>query len=219
MLDTKRPQLWEWCLFGIAALGFVALFWGVTTNASWVKTFDQIVIQTVRFPQSPWKNTLVMGYTTCFNPVPLIAMILIGVAFLFIKHYYWATFFFLFTTVTGTILNSVVKTIVQRPRPTFEPLMHYGGFSFPSGHSSGSMLVLGCVMVLISSFVSRRWLRQSLHGILAILILLVGYSRIYVGVHYPSDVLAGYCLGYLVTFIGQSIFTYHHSAKKAPHFN
>jgi undecaprenyl-diphosphatase len=122
-------------------------------------------------------------------------------------------FFFLFTPVLGTILNSVIKALVKRPRPSFDPLMHYGGYSFPSGHSSGAVLVLGCVMVLISSFMIKRQRCYVINIVIFIFILLVGYSRIYVGVHYPSDVLAGFCLGYIVVFVGQTVFGYHHSPR------
>jgi Membrane-associated phospholipid phosphatase len=213
MNDTRRPNLWEWGLLGISLVLFVMLTIGITTHAQWVISLDRLIIRAVRFPQTPWKNLIVSWYTTFFNPVPLIIFILAGTLILFIEHYYRAMFFFLFTPVLGTILNSVIKALVKRPRPSFDPLMHYGGYSFPSGHSSGAVLVLGCVMILISSFMIKRQRCYVINIVIFIFILLVGYSRIYVGVHYPSDVLAGFCLGYIVVFVGQTVFGYHHSPR------
>ena len=105
-----------------------------------------------------------------------------------------------------TIVNKSIKHIIQRPRP--EDILHLvneGGFSFPSGHSITSMFVYSMLLYLIQTHVRNRKLRAALSIIAAIGIVLVGPSRIYLGVHYPTDVLAGWCLGFAALMFGIEI--------------
>lgn len=98
-----------------------------------------------------------------------------------------------------TILNKIIKNIVQRPRP--DDILHLvqeGGFSFSSGHSITSMFVYGMLIYLIRTNVQNRTLANILTVLLCIPLIGVGISRIYLGVHYPTDVLAGWCLGITV---------------------
>ena len=96
-----------------------------------------------------------------------------------------------------TILNKSIKHLVRRVRPEdIDHLVREGGFSFPSGHSITSMFVYGLLLYLILTHVENRRLRIVLAVLAAIPLVLVGPSRIYLGVHYPSDVLAGWCLGF-----------------------
>lgn len=111
------------------------------------------------------------------------------------------------TMGSGILLNRAVKLLIRRPRPSVDILMHYGSFSFPSGHSSAAALIVGCLIILASKIIARQWFRRFLIVLLIILTLAVGFSRIYVGAHYPSDVLAGWCLGVAVVTGFQLIFT------------
>lgn len=98
-----------------------------------------------------------------------------------------------------TVLNKMIKNIVQRPRP--DDILHLvreGGFSFSSGHSITSMFVYGILIYLIRANVQNRTLANILTALLCIPLIGVGISRIYLGVHYPTDVLAGWCLGITV---------------------
>lgn len=101
-----------------------------------------------------------------------------------------------------TILNKIIKNIVQRPRP--DDILHLvqeGGFSFSSGHSITSMFVYGMLIYLIRKNVQNRILANILTVLLCIPLIGVGISRIYLGVHYPTDVLAGWCLGITVIIL------------------
>ena len=102
-----------------------------------------------------------------------------------------------------TILNQLLKRILQRPRPTEFRIVEETGYSFPSGHSMISMAFYGYIIYLIYKYVKNKYVKWTLITILSILICLIGISRIYLGVHYTSDVLGGFLLSisYLVIYI------------------
>lgn len=102
-----------------------------------------------------------------------------------------------------TIINNLIKVIIARPRPEINKLVTETGYSFPSGHSMVSMAFYGYLIYLIYRYIKNKYIKWSLIVLLSILICLIGISRIYLGVHYTSDVLGGFLLSisYLVVYI------------------
>ena len=105
--------------------------------------------------------------------------------------------------VVVTILNQLLKRLLQRPRPTEFRIIEETGYSFPSGHSMVSMAFYGYLIYLIYRFVKNKYLKWISIVLLSLLICLIGISRIYLGVHYTSDVLGGFLvsISYLILFI------------------
>lgn len=102
----------------------------------------------------------------------------------------------------STLLNVLLKNIIQRPRPEGYRLIEETGFSFPSGHSMVNTAFYGLLIYLIIKNVKNKKLKYALSILISILILAIGFSRIYLGVHYTSDVLAGFLISvaYLIVF-------------------
>lgn len=102
-----------------------------------------------------------------------------------------------------TLFNLLLKNILQRPRPIEYRLINVTGYSFPSGHSMVSMAFYGFLVYLIYRYVKNNKLKWFLIVSLMLLIVLIGISRIYLGVHYTSDVLAGFLfsISYLMLYI------------------
>lgn len=102
-----------------------------------------------------------------------------------------------------TVLNQLLKRIVQRPRPTEFRIVEESGYSFPSGHSMVSMAFYGYLIYLIYKYVKNKYLKWISIILLSILICSIGISRIYLGVHYTSDVLGGFfiSISYLIIYI------------------
>ena len=96
--------------------------------------------------------------------------------------------------VLSAILNQALKFIVQRPRPTEYRIIDETGYSFPSGHSMVSAAFYGFLIYFIYKNIKNKYIKWSLITLLSCIILLIGISRIYLGVHYTSDVLAGFLL-------------------------
>ena len=102
-----------------------------------------------------------------------------------------------------TVLNQLLKRILQRPRPTEFRIIEETGYSFPSGHSMVSMAFYGYLIYLIYKYVENKYVKWTSIVLLSILICTIGVSRIYLGVHYTSDVLGGFLvsISYLILFI------------------
>ena len=102
-----------------------------------------------------------------------------------------------------TILNQIIKFIMQRPRPTEFRIIEETGYSFPSGHSMVSLAFYGYLVYLIYKYINNKHLKRTLIIMLSILICTIGASRIYLGVHYTSDVLGGFLISmaYLIIYI------------------
>lgn len=102
----------------------------------------------------------------------------------------------------STFLYSFVKDIIARPRPPIEMrLIEVTNTSYPSGHSATSMVTYGLLIYFVCKYVKNKILRNILVALLSTLILLVGFSRVWVGVHFPTDVLGGFSIGICIICI------------------
>ena len=102
-----------------------------------------------------------------------------------------------------TVLNQLLKRVLQRPRPTEYRIIEETGYSFPSGHSMVSMAFYGYLIYLIYKYVKNKYIKWISIVLLSLLICSIGISRIFLGVHYTSDVLGGFfiSISYLVIYI------------------
>lgn len=94
----------------------------------------------------------------------------------------------------GALLNEILKHLFLRERPDLLQLVKISGYSFPSGHSMNSMIFYGFYIYLIIKKLKHRG-KYFIAGALGLLVFMIGISRIYLGVHYASDVLAGFITG------------------------
>ena len=130
------------------------------------------------------------SFSALATPVSLIAMLLVIAAFAPGKRPGW------FCTVNlalAALLNVVLKTLIQRPRPEGFRLAVESGFSFPSGHSMAAMAFFGLIVWMAWHYEQDRRQRLMLTAAFSAVIAMIGISRIYLGVHYASDVLGGFC--------------------------
>lgn len=129
-------------------------------------------------------------------------LVLSTVAFIVIKNKRIGVAIYLNLFCVG-VLNQVLKHIVQRPRPNGFRLIDESGYSFPSGHSMASAAFYGFFIYLVYKKVKNKRIKTILILLLSIFIISIGVSRIYLGVHYTTDVIAGFLvsISYLTIYI------------------
>ena len=105
--------------------------------------------------------------------------------------------------ILASLTNYILKQILQRPRPIEYRIIDENGYSLPSGHSMVSMAFYGYLIYLIYRQIKNKYIKWSLITLLSLLIISIGISRIYLGVHYTSDVIAGFLVAifYLIIYI------------------
>ena len=179
--------------------------------------FDTSVAGPIHALRSDWLTNIMLVVTWMADRT---AFIILGV-FLFI-FFYLRYRSLIFPLQTGMVLlvagglNRWLKDWINRPRPAAEHLTEAGNMSFPSGHSMSAIAFYGFLIYLVWRLVDTTWLRWILSLLFGLLILGVGFSRVYLGVHYPSDVLAGFAAGgaCLAVFIGIFTVVRFHYARK-----
>lgn len=130
---------------------------------------------------------------------PTLFWVLIGAVsiHLWLRHRRRLVAFLLTSTLGGSIVNTAVKIIINRPRPTYldpSAITHQDGRSFPSGHTMSATIAYGALLLIFLPLMRRRYRRWAVGGVL-VLVTLIAMSRVGLGVHYISDVVGGFILG------------------------
>lgn len=140
--------------------------------------------------------TKVMFFFSLLGEQIVIAGSVLVVIFLTRRHHRKETFIFPLLLTMGLIVTSLLKILFKVPRPTIDPLLTLNSYSFPSGHSLNAFLFYATIAYFVYHFTKRKLTTIFVSVSSLIIILMVGISRIYLGVHHPSDVLAGYDVGF-----------------------
>lgn len=163
--------------------------------------FDQ-PIQTAIRGDLPETLTLLFRVITHLIDIPVIISWVLIVAFIFYrKQWKMESYLMLGNLTLAGILIVTFKNIYQRPRPEILHLVEEKGFSFPSGHSLAVTIMVGTLIVILSQRIKNTVWRKIVQILLSLYIFSVLVSRIYLGVHYPSDVIASLCVGLGVLFM------------------
>ena len=146
------------------------------------------VVMTMR---TDWLTPVMETFSALATPVVLLAMLIAIGAFAPGRRPGWCA---ACNLVLATLLNLLLKSLVRRERPVGYRLVAETGFSFPSGHSMVAMAFYGFLAWLAYRTCTTRRERAFYLLAFSVLIICVGFSRIYLGVHYASDVIAGFCV-------------------------
>lgn len=184
-----------------ALLLFVIIGYMVKFYPEMLVNFDQ-PIQTAIRGDLPEFLTLLFRAITHLIDIPVIITWVLLVAFVFYrKQWKMESFLMLGNLTLAGLLIVTFKNIYQRPRPEILHLVEEKGFSFPSGHSLAVTIMVGTLIVIFSQRIKDKLCKRIVQVLLGFYLLSVLVSRVYLGVHYPSDVLASLCVGLGVLFI------------------
>lgn len=142
---------------------------------------------------------IMLFFTYLGNWQTIVGFSIVAIAILMLLRKKQEAFFFAITLISGEIIKELLKFIIQRPRPDASlALIQEGGYSFPSGHAMMSVVFYGMVGYFIYKLCRKKWQKIIISITTLIIIFLIGFSRIYLGVHWTSDVIAGWLIGFLV---------------------
>lgn len=204
-LKLARQEIVPIAIFlGIAlpVLAFIEIADEVTEGEGEVRWFDEGLLLALRTsdPADPigprWFETSVMDISALGGFAVLALLTLFAVGYLLTLNKWRNALMLLVATLGGTAISEGLKMGFNRPRPDLVAhIVETTSMSFPSGHAMLSAVTYLTLGALIARTQEKRSLRGYVLGAAILVTLLVGLSRIYLGVHWPTDVLAGWCLG------------------------
>lgn len=188
-------------ILAFGGIGLVVLLaFAVTGGIS--DAFDRSVIEAVRAEQlrdllSPLRTITELGSTGAVTVVAVLTLVVGVLVGPWLHGVIGAAAIGL-----ASLANQMLKLVIARARPDLlDPIVEERGFSFPSGHSALGMVAWGILGVLVMRSRLPLAVRRSIVAALAVVIVLIGLSRVWLGVHYPTDVLAGWTAGAVIVLV------------------
>jgi undecaprenyl-diphosphatase len=158
--------------------------------------FDRSLLLWIHSFANPNLDRVMLTITRLGNPSIVTTVVLVSLGILWWRHYRQEATIFASACLGAFILNTGLKMFFTKPRPQlWTRLISETSFSFPSGHALGSLVLYGIIAYLLAT----RYPRSSIfiYSLAVILIAAIGISRLYLGVHWPTDIIAGYGIGFL----------------------
>lgn len=199
--SRKHPDLPFYSLIFFAFVLFVVginLFVELTDELAEksLKMYDQKITEYVISFRSPEWNEFFRALTDLGDFYAYLFGTILVAIFLFIKFKHWEfSLQLLAIVVLSSLSNFALKRFIGRPRPEIEHLVVVETMSYPSGHTLCATAFYGFLAYLVFQIKMSKWLRWLLFLFFVVLIFLIGLSRIYLGVHFPSDVAGGFIAG------------------------
>ncbi|CAM3114511.1 phosphatase PAP2 family protein [Filibacter tadaridae] len=184
----------------ITFIGFGLLAFLVSGNQ--IVQFDKVIISFIQGLESePLTTTMnFFSFIGSGSSIKVLGLITVICLFFLLKHRS-DLILFIVVLIGSHYVFRTLKQLFHRARPDLHRLIEIGGYSFPSGHATNAITFYGILSFLLWRHIPTYWGRTFLVIFSTIMILMIGISRIYLGVHYPSDVIAGYFAGTFWLFI------------------
>lgn len=180
-----------------------------------IEHFDLPIIQFIQGLETPWLTVIFKGLTwfgSAYSVIPI--TVSICAILFFIMHDRKQAFLFAFAIASTIILNELLKLYFKRDRPEIYRLMDIGGFSFPSGHTMMAFSLYGMIAYITWCHLKTENKRILLVTVAAIMAFSIAISRIYVGVHFPSDIVGGIAASTFWVTMVLSTFHFAQYSKK-----
>jgi undecaprenyl-diphosphatase len=162
----------------------------------YTQPFDDAVLRWMELHQVPMVQRLMVEITMLGTWIVVLSIVSIAALFLWLTRHKYSAALLLVSTAGGIGLNNILKVGFSRPRPhIFEWGTTVSSSSFPSGHAMSATVVYVTVAYLAARLQKTRWARLATLAVAAVFVAAICFSRLYLGVHYPSDVVAGVIIG------------------------
>lgn len=191
-LHQQDNRSW-WVITLLAWLGFLFIAVSLQIQSTWLSHFDQGIQRVTAMLQQPETTDFFKWFALLGTPTVNLLICLLVSWWLWGRHEHFAAGWVMTAQVGINILTGILKMVFQRPRPLGK-LVAQGGFSFPSGHTTSTATMVLIIILIVLPFFHRLAWQVLLSIISLIWLCMMGFDRIYLFVHYPSDVLAGLCL-------------------------
>ena len=206
VIDAVRHPPWGYyAAAALAAASLVLVALGALVARGQPFAFDRAIMLAMRepedrrIPEGPmWLKHVMIDITALGGETVLVLVVLVTAGFLALGRRWLTLALVLGGTISGSLLVGVFKNLVGRARPALiDHLVDVWSASFPSGHAANSAIVYLTLALILMQIVERRAARLYLVVVAALLVGAIGISRVYLGVHFPSDVIAGWSFGTL----------------------
>lgn len=171
---------------------------------------DREVYEFIYASESFITTAFMLGFTQIGEVLSMVILSVIMIAILMLYKLKFHTLFLIISMMTSSIMIPVMKNAFDRERPSLLRLIDISGFSFPSGHATGSTIFFGSLMAIINKTSLNN--KSVLYALCAFFILMISSSRVYLGVHYPTDIIAGITIGTAV--VAGTSYLLHNKFKK-----
>ncbi len=199
------------CLIANISLLFLFLLLTNLVLEKKILYYDQLISGFIYSYRTPIL-TIVMTAITNLTDFPAGFVLSLAIVLLLLKKYKKEVFIFALSIIISCILSNLLKMFFRVPRPAISPLEEVTDFTYPSGHAIGNLVLYGLLAFFTFHIIKNKSVGIFVGVVILIWIGLIGLSRIYLGAHYPSDVLAGYLVGLwwlvMVWLIGRIITFY-----------
>ena len=181
-----------------ALLLFVILGYMVKFYPEQLVAFDSPIQTWLRGDLPTALTTFFKLVTSFIDPLGIIIWVSALVLFFLYKKWKIEAALLAGNLVLHGILIKLIKHLYQRSRPSILHLVEEGGYSFPSGHSMATAIVVGTLIIIVQQRMQNQQIKRLVQGLLLLFILTIMASRVYLGVHYPTDVIGGVLLGFAI---------------------
>jgi undecaprenyl-diphosphatase len=206
----RKFDYFQLALALVGLLIFLTLAFGVFTHASYITWIDNLGTTYIRHPVTAERTWFFKNITRAGNTHwTMFVMVVAGLIALAIRKFDVAFFLGLNVGVFGLGTMLILKHTFVRQRPSLYHIVEEAGYSFPSGHALNAVLLYGSLIVLAHYYVTNDQARYAFITLLSGIIVAIPISRVYLGVHYLSDVMAGFALGtFFLIMSKEFIFKY-----------
>lgn len=174
----------------VCVLGFLFILNTILVVMDKTIWFDNAIYSFFKGFECGFLDNYFIFITKFGNPLLAILLVMFFVLFIRNKH----SLMILIVSINSAVTNTVLKYLFQRERPSVVKMIEQGGYSYPSGHAMISVSIYGYLLYVVLRRVRDKYLRYLLSSLLVLLILSIGISRIYLGVHFASDIIGGFLL-------------------------